>query len=124
MSYERSLSILSDVAEEVGKQSRKLMLNIDRRVVRETPRDTGSAKASWIASTGSPSSAVNEIENPGGAEAIALAQGAAAISKAKDFDSIYIVNNQEYIVPLNEGSSLQAPAHFVDAIIAEEVARS
>lgn len=124
MSYERSLSILGDVAEEVGKQSRKLMINIDRRLVRETPRDTGSAKASWIASTGSPSNAVNDIENPGGAENLAISQGVAAISKAKDFDSIYIVNNQEYIVPLNEGSSLQAPAHFVDAIIAEEVARS
>jgi hypothetical protein len=124
MSYERSLSIRGDIGEEVGKQARKLMINIDRRLVRETPRDTGSAKASWIASTGSPSNAVNDIENPGGAENLAISQGVAAISKAKDFDTIYISNNQPYIVRLDQGWSQQQPNPFIDAIIAEEVAKS
>lgn len=124
MSYERSLSILGDVAEEVGKQSRKLMIRIDRRLVLETPRDTSSARISWIASVGSASNEVKNVGGPSGAESLSISQGVAAINKAKDFDTIYVVNNQPYIVRLDQGWSEQQPDPFIDAIIAEEVARS
>lgn len=127
MKYENSISIYSDLEDEVGARSRKLMIKIDRRVVLETPRDTGSAKASWLASVGRPDNRIVNIDDDSelsASQLIAIENGAAEIKKSKGFDTIYICNNQPYIKRLNEGWSLQAPSNYIDAIIAEEVAKA
>lgn len=123
MSFERELSILADIQDAVSETGRKLALNIDRRVINETPRDTGSAKASWLAAIGQPS---NEIVNTTESTAVlqAIELGAAVASGFESGDVLYITNNQPYIERLNEGWSEQAPSMFVDAIIAEEVRRA
>lgn len=123
MSFERDLSVLVDIQDEVSKVGRKLGVNIDRRVVLETPRDTGSAKSSWLVSIGQPNTSTVETEE-GAAIPAALEQGAITTSRYKSGDTMYIQNNQPYIQRLNEGYSEQAPSRYIDQIIDEEVARA
>ena len=126
MSFERDLSILADVADEITSAGRKLAINIDRRVVNETPRDTGSAKASWLVSVNQPDNRIVDEDGSdvGTAALQAIDLGA---SKARLFvsgDTLYIQNNQPYINRLNEGWSAQAGIGYIDTIINEEVRRA
>ena len=126
MSFERELSILVEVEDEITNAGRKLGINIDRRVVMETPRDTGSAKASWLVSVNQPDSAIvdKDGEDVGTAELQAIQAGAAKAKLFTSGDTMYIQNNQPYIDRLNEGWSAQAGSGYIDAIISEEVRRA
>lgn len=126
MSFERSLSVLVDIRKVVSTTGAKLGVNIDRRVVLETPRDTGSAKASWIVSTNSDDSSIVEWEGSvSSAETAAIEQGAFESAEFKSGDTLYIQNNQPYINRLNEGWSKQAETPgYIDAIIEQEVNRA
>lgn len=112
------LDISKEVGEFVGDTLRVLALDIDRRVILESPVDTGAARSNWLASIGSPIDSVAEIDIQG-----AINKGAAAISGAGDYETIYIANNLPYIQRLNEGWSEQAPSGYIDKIILEEVQR-
>lgn len=120
MSYAKSISILGDIETEVKQVRDDLALRIDGRVVQETPFKSGEARINWIVSEGSPDST---HLNFGGSAAAALPAAKVEIDKAKAFTYLYIQNNAPHIERLNEGWSEQAPAGFVDAIIAQEVAR-
>lgn len=120
--FERRISILAELRDTVSKDARKVMLNIDRRLVRETPRDTGSAKASWLASVNQTTEAVVDVQG-GGNEEAAIAAAARQIELFHCGDLLYIQNNQPYIGRLNEGWSEQAGSGYVDAILQQEVAR-
>lgn len=124
MSFERELSILSDLEDVISQEGRKLGVNIDRRLVLETPRDTGSAKASWLVAYGQPSNKIVDVNGNEAdtAAAQAIEKGALEASKFKAGDTLYITNNQPYIERLNEGWSEQAPSRYIDQIIEEEVA--
>lgn len=122
--YEKLLDVSGDIAEFVGNETRKLALRIDRRVVLETPVDTGAARGNWLASESNPdNSVIYEIESASTAAMIAIDNAAVVIEGIDPYTLLYIQNNLPYIVPLNEGWSLQAPALYVDAIIMQEVAR-
>lgn len=126
MSFEREFSILAEIEDTISQTGRKLAINIDRRLVQETPRDTGSAKASWLVAIGSPRNDIVDV-NGGDVDTAALQaieNGAAEASKLKSGDTLYITNNQPYIDRLNEGWSEQAPSKFVDSIIEEEARRA
>lgn len=126
MSFERGISILSELEDVVSQTGRKLAVNIDRRLVQETPRDTGSAKASWLVAYGQPNNEIVDVDgnDVGTAAAQAIEKGAIEASKFKAGDVLYITNNQPYIERLNEGWSQQAPSRYVDQIIEEEVRRA
>ena len=64
--YAKELRIMADLGGFVQEDSAKLMLNIDRRVVIETPFDKGSAKIGWIASTGNSSSQIIDVMHRSG----------------------------------------------------------
>lgn len=119
MSYAKSLSVIGELDEEVRLQRNKLAFRIDARVVQETPVDTSEARSSWLVSDGRPNN--SEPGNIGADQAIT--NGVQAINSAKTFTQLYIQNNKPYIERLNEGSSLQAPAKYIDTIIAQEVGR-
>ena len=120
MSFFKDLSIKKDLYFFAEEEVQKLAINIDRRLVLETPRDTGQAKANWLVGIGSPVSSPDlNAFDPNAA--IAKAQG--VISRFKATSNLFITNNLPYIERLNEGYSLQAPSLFVDSIIDEEVAR-
>lgn len=124
--YENDLSIMADLEDHVSAVSKKLMIDIDRRVILETPVDTASAKRSWVAGVNRSPTEVFDLpdgSNINAAESQAIQQAESTISRAKAFDTIYVVNNQPYIERLNDGWSNQAPSRYVDNIIAQEVAR-
>lgn len=124
--YENDLSIMTDLEDHVSAVSKKLMIDIDRRVIIETPVDTASAKRSWVAGVNRSPTEVFDLpdgSNINAAESQAIQQAESTISRARAFDTIYVVNNQPYIERLNDGWSSQAPSRYVDNIIAQEVAR-
>lgn len=101
---------------------RKVAMAVDRVVVTTTPVDTGRARANWQAAIGAaPGGEVGAYPaGKGGATgaaaaAQAMAQANGVIAGYKGGDVIHLTNNLPYIGRLNEGSSDQAPAGFVQA---------
>lgn len=98
---------------------------VDEELIRRTPVDTGKARSNWIMSINAPVSDVIEPYAPGVKLGIsetsnliaALNQAAAVLHGHHDSDPIYISNNVDYIGLLNQGSSKQAPALFVEVSI-------
>lgn len=124
---------LKDLSKKMERLSRAIPVNvkrglketvlvIDQALVTSTPVDTGRARANWIVGTG-PSTAAIDAYFPGKGGATAAANAEAALQQARDFldgadvSVIYISNNLEYIQYLNEGSSAQAPAGFIEAAV-------
>jgi hypothetical protein len=88
-------------------------LGIDRRLVMETPVDTGQARANWLISINTP----RFDTGPPMTAAAALVLAKSAISAARSGDTVYISNNLPYIAALNRGRSSQAPAGYIQNII-------
>lgn len=117
------------VEEGVNKIVRKCALIADRELVLETPVDTGRARSNWQVSLGSAITSEREPFSPGqglgkgeGRNAAgALEQAQERIGARQSGQDIYITNNVGYIGPLNDGSSAQAPAGFVEAAIQRAV---
>lgn len=117
------------VEEGVNRIVRKVALIADRELVLETPVDTGRARSNWQVSLGSPITAQREPYAPGeglgrgeGQNAAgALAQAQEQIAERRPGQTVYITNNVGYIGPLNDGTSAQAPAGFVQAAITRAV---
>lgn len=98
----------------------KLTLNITANLQEDTPVDTGWARSNWVPSVGNPfrglagskEGSVAIIDN-----SVTGSGLAEAASYTLDKGAIYISNNVPYIRRLNEGSSDQAPAAFVQASV-------
>lgn len=119
MTFERLLDISGDVEAFVKLERDKLALNIDRRLVNETPRDTGAARRNWLVSF----NRTDDRQLPTGEQSQAISEGATNIDAAQAYGQLYIQNNLPYIQRLNEGSSKNAPARYIDSIIVQEVSR-
>lgn len=123
--FGRRLQVVArGIADNVGKTVRKAALVADQVAVLATPVNTGRARANWLVSTvgpleGAPQPPVGPPTPPGdprrethAAEAAqrALEHASAAVAQYELGDRIFIVNNLDYIGPLDEGHSQQAPA--------------
>lgn len=106
-------SIARDIAKKHRLICLRLALDIDSRLVLATPVKDGRARSNWLASIESPRR--DQVEIRSAEETIAEAVG--VVDKAPQFPLIYITNNLPYIQRLNEGSSKQAPAAFVETAI-------
>ena len=99
--------------------SRDLALEIAANLVEATPKDTGWAASNWIPTTGAPatepSGAPGDTGIAGGAQSAAIA---ALATRPPLMTPYYVANGVPYIRRLNNGSSQQAPAGFVQAAIA------
>jgi len=114
-----------NVPREANRVKRQVALAVDQAVVVGTPVDTGTARSNWVVSLGEPSDriippyaptskgGIGESANAQGA----MAQGEAEIRRSRPEEAIHITNNVEYIEPLNQGHSAQAPAMFVEAAV-------
>jgi hypothetical protein len=96
--------------EAHNKITRVATLELFSGVIKATPVDTGRARGNWQTAPGSPAAGETERLDKSGGEAIAeveakTPQGAGQIT--------YLSNNLPYIVPLEEGSSKQAPQGMV-----------
>lgn len=110
------------ITDNADKMWRATALAIDATVVTATPVDTGRARANWRVNT-EPTSDVYDAFAKGKAGSTsstntqgALDAGSEAI-RAATGDVIYISNNLPYIEFLNDGSSAQAPAGFIELAV-------
>jgi hypothetical protein len=104
-----------DYAEVVAKVGMQVLTNL----VYTTPVDTGRARSNWIASVGAPSSQKRSVR--GISEVLLEAQAVFDPQQLGNFPTLYIANNLDYVVYLNQGSSQQAPANFVEAAVASVI---
>ena len=98
---------------------RKIAIECFRRIILGTPVDSGRARGNWQASTGSPANGETNTLDPTGAMTISAMVSEVAGWTPKDDLPAFITNNLPYIQRLNEGWSKQAPAHFVEQVIAD-----
>lgn len=101
---------------------RRVALAVSQTLITSTPVDTGTARSNWQVGLGGP---VDDQRSPlGVGEAATGPAIAAAQEEIAGFreGELYISNPLPYIGRLNEGSSSQAPAGFVEKAIAVAVA--
>lgn len=127
----RSLGTLSSFFREVGDMVEKGAVakvragsqTILRDLVDNTPVDTSQALSNWIVSTGVPSNVQRNAISPGkkgstatGSRLATIAIGNADLARQlrRSTDVVFITNNEDYIVELDEGYSPQQPPGFVD----------
>jgi hypothetical protein len=101
----------------IERAAKALILEIVRELKRETPVDTGHARANWIPSVGTP----NMQEDSTGA----LAQAGAAVVASFKLGQglLFITNVVPYIRRLNQGSSAKAPPLFVESCVMRAMAK-
>ncbi len=112
------------IATEANETAKRVALTILGDLAYKTPVDTSLAISSWIISYDAPLRIVLNPHFPGqkgstfrasAAETIAL--GKVQLSRKKPGQVVFIANNQPYIRKLNEGSSTQQPAGFVERAV-------
>lgn len=115
----------NNVPREVNKVKRLTALAIDQALVLGTPVNEGTARSNWLVSTDTPRGDIigayvkltgGDMSERANADA-AMAQGRAVVDQAKPGHDIHLTNNLDYIMALNEGSSAQAPAAFVEEAV-------
>jgi len=79
--------------------------------------DTGRARANWRVNLDAPLSGTTPATDPSGQAAISQGQGVIAGFDPSHNREIHITNNLDYIEPLNNGTSAQAPAGFVEKAV-------
>lgn len=131
-SFSRRLRVLArEVEANANLIKRKVALAVDAALVLGTPVDTGRARSNWQVILNAPAGGERAPFAPGkglgigeGANArAALAEAQAVIAGAGYGDDIHITNNLSYIGELNDGTSAQAPAGFVEAALLSGVAQ-
>lgn len=100
-------------AEKVDERVRKTALVIARELVLSTPVDTSRARSNWVVGLGGAETA----EVPASSAGATISAAESEIARRKAGQDIYISNNVPYIGRLNDGSSAQAPAQFVEQAI-------
>lgn len=120
-----------DVEGFASMAVRRVAFAVDRAVVMGTPVGNpslwkrkapkgyvgGRARANWIPTLGVPNTGtVDRIDKQGAATIALLAPVTADFRLGQ---TIWISNNLEYIVPLNNGHSTQAPAGYVEMAVQE-----
>lgn len=96
---------------------RKIAFEGFKRIILRTPVDTGRARANWGVTIGKPGTSHVEGEDKSGGATVN-----AALASVNSFDcngSIFCTNNLAYIIPLEYGSSKQAPQGMVRITVEE-----
>jgi hypothetical protein len=111
-----------DLDDLVYEKIARVTLAVVRALTDATPADTSKAVSNWRVGTDASAAipahyAGEQGSTKGASAAVALAQAEAAIRAAKGAKKLVVFNAVPYIRRLNEGSSLQAPAGFVEAAI-------
>jgi len=101
-----------DIEPAVSDVLRRVALAVNQTLILSTPVDTGRARANWQVSIGTEVDA--ELDSTDVQGAITRNQG---VIKGYRNGEIIVQNNVSYIGALNNGSSAQAPAGFVEKAI-------
>lgn len=121
--------IVGELEGVTSRVIKKLTLDATANLIEDTPVDTGWARANWVPSIGLPivegADASTREERQGGVSSRRAQQqtkvAEVATGYTLDRGSVFISNGVPYLVQLNEGTSKQAPAAFVQAAIARAV---
>lgn len=118
---EKKVVAIEKAASEAAKGA---ALEIVQDLAESTPVDTSMAVSNWQVTLGSPTFSQIPPHYPGDlgstraiSSAETVANAKAALSAKKPGQPIYITNNTDYIRTLNDGSSAQAPAGFIERAI-------
>lgn len=118
-------AILTQLDEFVEGLAQRLNVNIVAELQETTPVDTGWARANWVPSVLVPYSGTAGTRAQAELGSIDLqpqANGVTQLAQYKlNLGDIYITNNVDYILKLNDGSSRQAPRNFVQSAIAKSI---
>lgn len=99
---------------------KEITVNATAELIEETPVKTSWARSNWVPNIGNPKEeVVGTPENPNAFEQESGVANVLAYYKLPA--TVFISNNVPYITRLNEGSSTQAPAGFVQSAIAKAV---
>lgn len=109
--------IKKNVEEYTEKKYAKIVDDLGRSIIRQTPVLTGRARQNWYFTKGRPSRAYNP-NAVGVSGNTSYARLRSAVSSITLRDAIVITNNAPYINKLEGGSSTQAPAGFLALNIA------
>ena len=98
---------INRLADKVEKNTASLIQDVGysvlSRVVYDTPVDTGRARANWLVNLGSSNSHSTTQKDLNGHSTIA--KGSDTIGRYKYGEVVYITNNVDYIVKLDNGWS-------------------
>ena len=118
--FAAKLKRLSESIEpNVDKLMKDVAMAVDEEIVRSTPVDTGRARANWQLTLNEPAQGVlypqpQKPPTPESGAERSLAEARDVLAEYRTGDTVYITNRLPYISRLNEGSSKQAPALFVE----------
>lgn len=95
----------------------RLSLEVTANLIEDTPVDTGWARANWIPSIGSPAfSGEDRNSNEVSAGSAKQQAGIAVLAGySLSMGPVFVSTGVPYMSQLNDGSSTQAPAGFVQA---------
>ena len=96
---------------------RKIALDAFTRVILRSPVDTGRFRGNWQVAIGSVPTGTLELDDKDGTVVIGKVQAEALNLRAGD--SIYLVNNLPYAIPLEYGHSSQSPQGMVRLTVQE-----
>lgn len=109
--------VVAELKAQSNELARKVMIDLDQRVVLKTPVDTGRARSNWLIGLGNPErSSRLSVDQSGGATII---ENTREILQSKPGQDIWLSNNLPYIQELETGSSRQAPQGMVSTSIRE-----
>ena len=89
------------------KTIRGTLLSFTKRVIKETPVDTGRLRGNWQASINVPKDNQLDVQDKSGSNATSAAESATA--KLEIGDIFWFTNNLPYARRIEEGYSQQAP---------------
>jgi len=114
----------NELPANVNEVKKEVSGTVLSTVALTTPVDTGAAVSSWEVELGAGKPRANAPHTPGRqgstrAENVraTISKGNQVISQAKPGDPVHITNGIEYIGDLNNGTSTQAPAGFVQSAV-------
>lgn len=124
MASRRIKIVVAAYEEFLDKVVKKIVLEVVNALIASpsaggTPVDTGWASSNWIPHVGTP--VLRPAGSPTNVSDAAQQAGIASVLGYRSSGPVFVSNNVPYILRLNEGSSRQAPAGFVQAAIAKAV---
>lgn len=119
-------AVMSDLKKFTTRVVQKITLSVNGVLVKTTPRDTSWARNNWIPEIGhaySGTAGTREAAEQGSIDTGSREAGVVKVLTIYSINNgpIYITNNVPYIGDLNDGSSKQAPAGFVQLSIAKGI---
>lgn len=124
ISITKAIQRIKDIAENnTSEYQKSFTVNMLQSIARDTPIDTGRATANWILKEGSPNLTPKKLKDTSRTAGITAKRAQQIADKSKPLSDLYIsnavqgqdddagpFNGQGYIIGLERGKSVQAPA--------------